>query len=84
MITNSSGIVPLCCYDFLGKHILGNMTVESVDEIWNSEKINVARRVHCEGNYHNLSLCRKCNEWSDKEDLAGYFSTSGMHPSGRP
>lgn len=84
MIISCSGIVPICCYDFLGKHVLGNVRVESIEDIWNSEKVNFARRMHYEKNYHNLRLCSKCNEWSDKQDVAGYFSTSEIHPSGRP
>jgi radical SAM protein with 4Fe4S-binding SPASM domain len=54
MVINWNGDVNICCWDYEGKHVFGNINQESVEEIWNSEKLNKIKSrlpeqflVHC-------------------------------------
>lgn len=53
------GRVSLCCADFDGKTILGNLTTSSIREIWNAEPYRNARRQHLESG--GPDICRSCD-----------------------
>lgn len=56
-------VVP-CCRDYDNHEILGDITKESLMEVWNSKRFQLLRADHLEGNYENSVLCAKCVEWS--------------------
>jgi len=51
-----------CCKDFDSKLVLGNINQDSLEDIWNSEKIRIMRKKQSEGDYNN-GLCGDCKEW---------------------
>jgi MoaA/NifB/PqqE/SkfB family radical SAM enzyme len=53
------GRVSLCCADFDGKIILGDLTTSSIREIWNAEPYRDARRQHLESG--GPDICRACD-----------------------
>jgi len=53
------GRVALCCADFDGKVILGDMRTQSIREIWNGEPYRHARRLHLESG--GPEICRSCD-----------------------
>ncbi len=53
------GRVSLCCADFDGKTILGDLNVASIREIWNAEPYRLARRQHLESG--GPDICRSCD-----------------------
>ncbi len=57
------GNVAICCLDYDGKFILGNVKKNSIREIWNGEVINNYRSLHIRGEYEKISICEKCNSW---------------------
>ncbi|MEK0337891.1 MAG: radical SAM protein, partial [Nitrosopumilus sp.] len=54
-------VVP-CCHDMQGKIILGDLTKNTMQEIWNGKKIITLRKNEIAGNYEK-KLCIDCNEW---------------------
>jgi MoaA/NifB/PqqE/SkfB family radical SAM enzyme len=53
------GRVSLCCADFDGRTILGDLRVSTIEEIWNAEPYRRARRAHLESG--GPEICRACD-----------------------
>jgi len=53
------GRVSLCCADFDGKTILGNLNTQTIAEIWNAETYRSVRREHLESG--GPDVCRACD-----------------------
>lgn len=53
------GRVSLCCADFDGKIILGDLNTSSIRDIWNAEPYRNARRQHLESG--GPDICRSCD-----------------------
>jgi radical SAM protein with 4Fe4S-binding SPASM domain len=53
------GRVSLCCADFDGKTILGNLNTHTIAEIWNAEAYRKVRREHLESG--GPDICRACD-----------------------
>lgn len=53
------GRVSLCCADFDGKVVLGNLREQSIEEIWNSEAYRRVRREQLESG--GPPICRSCD-----------------------
>ncbi|MEO5895887.1 MAG: radical SAM/SPASM domain-containing protein [Vicinamibacterales bacterium] len=53
------GRVSLCCADFDGHTILGNMNTSSIREVWNDEPYRAVRREHLESG--GPDVCRACD-----------------------
>jgi MoaA/NifB/PqqE/SkfB family radical SAM enzyme len=57
-----NGLVPLCCLDYEGKIILGNVNEEKIYDIWNGERFKIVREAHLKNQIDKISLCRTCKE----------------------
>ena len=53
------GRVSLCCADFDGRTILGDLRTSTIQEIWNSEAYRAVRRQHLESG--GPDICRSCD-----------------------
>src|SRR5262245_11551161 len=53
------GRVSLCCADFDGRNILGDLNTSTIKEIWNAEPYVRARRQHLESG--GPEICRSCD-----------------------
>jgi cyclic pyranopterin phosphate synthase len=56
---NINGDVLLCCNDFFGQYIFGNVQNKSVMEIWNDEKYKKYRDEIDHGKF-SLKICKQC------------------------
>ncbi len=56
-----NGDVALCCRDYEGKFILGNLQESNLKDIWHSKKLKTARQFHLDGNIERVSLCANCS-----------------------
>jgi radical SAM protein with 4Fe4S-binding SPASM domain len=54
-------VVP-CCYDYDGKYIIGDLNSESLEEIWNNERMRKLRWQHINNNFEGNPLCAECKE----------------------
>ncbi len=59
------GRVALCCLDYEGKLILGDINEESLKNIWNGKRIQAIRQSQLKSQF-NQDLCKTCSEhrWS--------------------
>jgi radical SAM protein with 4Fe4S-binding SPASM domain len=53
------GRVSLCCADFDGRTILGNLNTQTISEIWNADAYRNVRREHLESG--GPDICRACD-----------------------
>jgi radical SAM family protein/iron-sulfur cluster protein len=53
------GRVSLCCADFDGRTVLGDLNTSTIQEIWNAEPYRNARRLHLESG--GPDICRSCD-----------------------
>ncbi len=54
-------VVP-CCYDFDGKIILGDLTEESIKDVWGGQRYTKFREVHQRKEFEKLPLCLNCDK----------------------
>jgi len=66
MCIRFDGLVSLCCFDYNNTVCLGDLAVESVEEIWNNEKITKIRNEHTTGIYKRI--CLLCDSWAIEEE----------------
>ncbi len=56
------GSVTTCCLDEHLENRLGNLTEQSLVEIWNGPRLQAWRRAHVEGRFEDSGpLCTRCN-----------------------
>lgn len=56
-----NGNVILCCADWNGEVIMGNLNSQSISEVWNGEiRLNYVK-AHLKKSFYNLKLCDVCN-----------------------
>jgi MoaA/NifB/PqqE/SkfB family radical SAM enzyme len=53
------GRVSMCCADFDGRHVFGDLKSQSIAEVWNSPLYMAARRQHLESG--GPEICRSCD-----------------------
>lgn len=56
-----NGDVALCCNDYEGRVILGNIKDSSISEIWSAEKITKIRQEHINGRFNQVAICKDCS-----------------------
>lgn len=66
LVIRPDGKVSLCCNDALGKSTLGDLTKNSLHEIWYGDEFERVRDTVCQGRY-GLPLCRYCNTLDFRE-----------------
>ena len=71
MQVNSDGRVMPCSIDWEAKNIIGDITKQSLKDIWNGEEMKEIRLKHLLGKRFNFLPCKNCsfNEYSDVDDL---------------
>lgn len=57
----SSGKVALCCVDFDGSTVVGDLNLQTIEEVWNSPKFAAIRDYHLKGEGNKISLCKTCD-----------------------
>jgi MoaA/NifB/PqqE/SkfB family radical SAM enzyme len=75
------GRVALCCYDFDGSVILGDLRKETIREVWMGEKFQRIREAMENQRFEDLPLCSHCTGIVKEFDLAylrGLCLRSGM------
>ena len=52
-----------CCYDYDCVMDVGNVKDQSIQEIWNGDKLRAVRQLHEDGRLHEISICNGCQEY---------------------
>ncbi len=55
------GRVALCCLDYDGKVILGNVRETSIEEIFNGEVLKSIRNLHLQRRFEEIEICAECS-----------------------
>jgi MoaA/NifB/PqqE/SkfB family radical SAM enzyme len=53
------GRVSLCCADFDGRHVLGDLRTHTIAEVWNSDLYRETRRAHLD--HGGPAICQSCD-----------------------
>lgn len=70
---NFDGKVGICCYDWAHQTIVGDVTRESLLDIWNGEKMYEFRMYHLNHERNRIPACAKCRSISIQPDnIDGY------------
>ena len=67
LVCHSNGEVPLCCMDTKNKYQMGNLTNQSIKDIWTSTMFTKMRELHINRKREDLDLCNNCDLWSEKK-----------------
>ena len=63
LIIRPTGQVSLCCNDALGKYTLGDLSEESILDVWYGEKYKKIRNLIADGR-KNIEICKSCDTFS--------------------
>jgi len=76
------GRVVGCAADLNGHDILGDLNHESIMDVWNSGRLKYYRKMHREGRYRELDLCRDCTFvwWGKNPHLSFIASQAWARP----
>ena len=58
----SNGTVALCCLDYEGQVILGDLNKASISEIWNNESYRKIRLLHKTAQQNQIIICKSCTK----------------------
>jgi len=65
----NTGEVVICCLDYNGEIIIGDVKKQSIREIWTGKKITELRNMHLEGRHSKIHLCKDCNYGKHKTEV---------------
>jgi len=61
---NADGLVSSCFLDWGRKLLIGDLSKQSLKEVWHSKKMNALRRQHLEGRRMENPVCSQCGQLS--------------------
>jgi hypothetical protein len=61
LVVGWSGKAGLCCEDYWIDYAAGDFPSESLYDIWHGKPLKSARKLHEDGRYERLNLCRVCD-----------------------
>ena len=67
------GNVSVCCFDWHTSIPLGNVSEESLMDIWNGKAVRALRESHCAGHYDSIPLCKECDAWAEPDEYVGLY-----------
>ncbi len=56
------GRVALCCLDYDGEEILGDLTSQTIRDVWHSPRLSRIRQMHSQRDFSSIALCRACSK----------------------
>lgn len=61
----NDGRVTVCCEDWQGRYVVGNIRKDSLRDIWNNDAFWAFRKAHLERRKRDIPLCRDCQTSAD-------------------
>ena len=59
----ADGKAVLCCEDWNEEYVVGDLTDESLAEVWRGRVLSEARALHASGRGNDVFICSKCDHW---------------------
>lgn len=78
MVILQDGKVALCCLDYDGRVIIGNMQNESILDVWNGKPHNALRQKQIEHRFDEIPTCRACNQYIYMEGTSWQYMWGGL------
>ena len=78
MVILQDGKVALCCLDYDGKVIVGDMKNENILNIWNGKILNTLRQKQIELKFDEIPTCRACNQYIYMEGTQWQYMWGGF------
>ena len=69
---NWDGKVSICCMDN-GKCVIGDVSKDSLYNIWNGEKLRKIRLMHLNKEYDKINVCKNCTGWAIEPNIEGWL-----------
>lgn len=70
---DSKGKVTLCGYDIPFKYDYGDVTKDSIKDIWHNDKFETIRKLHLSGDRDKIDICRTCTDGQYRTWTYNYF-----------
>ena len=70
MVVGWNGEVALCCEDIHAEVKLGDLKTQTLDEVWNGERLREIREIHKLGLYEQIPFCKDCDTWAAGKELS--------------
>ena len=64
-VIHVDGKLAMCCMDTESRHLLGNVGVRSIENIWTGEEMARLREKHTTGRRHEIAMCDGCTLWRE-------------------
>ncbi len=61
----ANGEVVICCNDWNSELVVGDLSKQSLKEVWHGEEFAKVRRAHIAGKGDQVSVCANCNYWQE-------------------
>ncbi len=55
------GEVVVCCRDILHRHVVGDLTKQTIADVWYGSEMKRVRKLHASSSIDSLPLCRSCD-----------------------
>ncbi len=55
------GKVSLCCRDYDGKQIIGDLKKQSIMQVWKGKKLKEMRKLHLKEEFDKINICKNCD-----------------------
>lgn len=70
----NGNVVP-CCIDYKEEYVMGNIHEESLRDIWNNERFNAFRKLHLDGKWYKIPMCKNCkvHEYQFSEEWVSFW-----------
>lgn len=65
------GTVNVCCFDYNGEMLIGDLRAQSFGEIFNGSAMNRIQELHMTGRADELQLCKICDQRNDMAEKVG-------------
>lgn len=82
IMIRTNGDVSMCCIDYQGHTVIGNVKEKNLKDIWQSEKTLAFYKMQLEHRRNENPACRDCNFFQDKNIIADNvdgFDMSKLH-----
>ena len=79
MVVHVDGTVPLCCMDTTSRHPVGDLTRQSMADIWHGAAMERYRQLHLDGRRAEIDICDGCTLWREGKHQAEATPT-GISP----
>ena len=76
MFFYTDGTAPLCCWDSAGRGLIGDVTKESVLDIWNGPLMRAMRDLLNRGRRDLIHLCSRCDAYADVQFVGSDVETA--------